>query len=597
VSANDDRFLELAGLFLEGAADADALEALDRIVRSDAGARRTLALLVDQHATLRRLHAGPESQCGADARPAGAPARPAARRPRLLSRFGLGLLGGAAAAALLVAALAWLLLGDGGGTKAPAPAPQIPSVAKTPPPPAVAPRPAFVAPERAPEPPLTRETPETAGTVALPKRPAEPPRPPTPPPAASETAPAVAQQDDVDVRPPVEAPPPAPDTEAPGSFTGLAPYDPDPSPAPASSTPTVAVVPVARIERAEGSVQLVRPGAADRMPAAEGKDIPRGAGLVTGAAGSRAVVKYPDGTRLEVGPETTIASFTQWRARGAAPGAAGGKYLLLQQGTLTADVAAQPKGIPMILGTPLADIQVLGTRLAVAAGPESTRVEVRQGAVAVMRRSDRAAVSVRAGQVVETGPSGPLAVKAIPPAVFSVVTVRFGPAGTDVPAGARLDSGDELDAGRGHGWLGSKERRRSQVSVFQDPHWVTKGREPRAFAKAPDAMHASGVSAGSPWHIETWEMPLANGRYLVSVCAGDADAAQGPHHVVVEGQPAIAAAPTAAGAFVEREDVPVTVRDGRLTVAVGGHRGAAAPNRDRPGETTLVYLVVKKVAE
>jgi ferric-dicitrate binding protein FerR (iron transport regulator) len=364
---------------------------------------------------------------------------------------------------------------------------------------------------------------------------------------------------------------------------------------PPPAAPTAAGIALARLERVEGSVFLFAAGAPGRTEASAGRDILRGQGLATGK-GSLAVVKYPDGTRLEVAEETTLDLFARWSPRRAASPAEG-KYLLLRQGMLAAEVAAQPKDAPMILGTPLADVQVLGTRFTLAAAPESTRVEVKEGRVALVRRADRAAVEVRAGQCAEAAPGAPLAAKAVLPPIASTVTVRFGPPGTAVPAGALLDSGDEFDAKRGYGWQGSKERRRSQVNVFRDHQWVTKGREPRAFARAADPTRASGVSAGSAFHAETWTMNLANGRYLVTVCAGDADAAQGPHHVTVEGQAVVVASPTAAGEYVEKQDVPVAVKDGRLTVAVGGHRSALVPNRERPGETTLVSLVIKKIAE
>src|SRR5437660_9754356 len=48
----DDRFMELASRFLEGAASAEDLEALDAILKVDERARETLAELLHQHGTL-----------------------------------------------------------------------------------------------------------------------------------------------------------------------------------------------------------------------------------------------------------------------------------------------------------------------------------------------------------------------------------------------------------------------------------------------------------------------------------------------------------------------------------------------------------------
>ncbi len=585
MGANDDRFLELAGLFLEGAAGAVELEALDRIVKGDAEARRTLAHLVDQDATLRRLHAKPTAAASAaSSRPV--PVRPAPRRRTRV-------LAGAAAAGLLGAVVAWLLLGRGGG---PEPGPVEP-------PPAVAKRGSEAPPSREPASVPPREGRSEPAAVPI----GPPETAPVAAPPAQEAPPAVVQAAPHDGAPAAEPVPDAPVDppaveEAPDAFTTHPAYPPKEAapervpPAPGPAAPTVAGISLARLERVEGEVFLLAGGGAVRVPVAAGKDLVRGSGLATGA-GSRAVATYPDGTRLDAGPETMIALISRWTPRGAAPGTEGGKYLQLRAGTLVADVAAQPKGLPMILGTPLADVQVLGTRFTLAVGPEMTRVQVDAGRVVVVRRADRAAAEVRAGQVLEVGAGGPLAAKAAPPAAKEVARVRFGPAGTAVPDGTRLDSGEAFDAKRGYGWLGAAERRRSLVGIYHDRQWVTKGREPRAFAKAADPARASGVSAGSAFHAETWEMALPSGRYLVTVCAGDAGAAQGPHHVVVEGRPAIVAAPTAAGAFAEASDVPVAVADGRLTVAVGGHRSAVAPNPGRPGETTLVSVVVRKVME
>ncbi len=586
MGANDDRFLELAGLFLEGAAGAAELEALDRIVRDDAEARRTLAHLVDQHGTLRRLHAKPAAV------PRSAPLRIV---PRRRARVVAGIVAGAAAACLLGGLVAWLLLRDPGDAGR-EPAVPVSEVVKREPEPA---------PTRKPDPVPVEQEKEEAPEAVVVEVPKPPPEPDAPILAGEKPEPVVVRAEPREEKPSPEPPPPAPVEEPaveeiPDSFTEHPGYKPPKDapaerPVPRPVAPTVAAIALAKLERAEGEVFLLAGGGAVKRPAAAGKEIVRGAGLATGADG-RAAVTYPDGTRLDLGPGSTVTIFSRWTPRGSEAGATGGKYLLLREGTLAAEVAAQPKGRPMILGTPLADVQVLGTRFTVDAGPDTTRVAVDEGRVVAVRRSDRRAAEVRAGQVLEVKDRGPLVAEAPPPPATVVATVRFGPTGTDVPENARLDSGGKFDAKRGFGWQGSAARRRSLVGLYRQRKWVTKGREPRAFAKAAGPMRASGVSAGSPYHAETWEFVLPPGRYLVTVCAGDADAAQGPHHVVIEGRPAIVATPTAAGGFAVREDVPVTVRDGRLTVAVGGHRSAVAPNPERPGETTLVYVVVKRVA-
>jgi hypothetical protein len=197
-----------------------------------------------------------------------------------------------------------------------------------------------------------------------------------------------------------------------------------------------------------------------------------------------------------------------------------------------------------------------------------------------------------------TPEAGPIKVqsatpRAVPPKAVETIVVKFGPASQQAPAGARLDSGEEYSERRGHGWLGSMTRRRVLKNIYHERKWVTEGREARSLGGS-DPLRAGCVVAGSGFHAETWQINLPNGRYLVTVCAGDPEGLQGPHHVAVEGQPVIAAAVPKAGDFAVREDVPVTVRDGRLTVVVGGHR---VETRDRPGETALNYLVIKKAVE
>jgi hypothetical protein len=107
-------------------------------------------------------------------------------------------------------------------------------------------------------------------------------------------------------------------------------------------------------------------------------------------------------------------------------------------------------------------------------------------------------------------------------------------------------------------------------------------------------LRASSVAAGWKDHTETWRFPLPNGRYLVSVCCGDADRPQGPHHVAVEGVQAVDALVTKAGEFVGVLDLPVEVRDGELTLVVGGS-GKALPEGD--SDTALNYVVVKRAPE
>jgi len=74
----------------------------------------------------------------------------------------------------------------------------------------------------------------------------------------------------------------------------------------------------------------------------------------------------------------------------------GQKELRLKQGRFSADVTPQPAGKPMLIHTPSAVLTVIGTQLEVEAGPESTRLYVREGKVRVRRVHDGVTVDVAA---------------------------------------------------------------------------------------------------------------------------------------------------------------------------------------------------------
>ncbi|MBN1676615.1 MAG: FecR domain-containing protein [Kiritimatiellae bacterium] len=76
----------------------------------------------------------------------------------------------------------------------------------------------------------------------------------------------------------------------------------------------------------------------------------------------------------------------------------GGKRVALHGGALSASVAAQPTGRPMMFITPEAEAQVLGTRLQLETAAGRTRLAVSEGSVRLTRLADRASVTVAAGQ-------------------------------------------------------------------------------------------------------------------------------------------------------------------------------------------------------
>ncbi len=316
---------------------------------------RALADLSVQHALLGRLG----RTAGADA-PERALAEPAPPRRRIAARLRAGRPEGppawawAAAAAVLVLFVGVLL--SALRPSPPAPPREARRLEGPPPPP--------------PQPP-----------VQVSRAPDPMPKPdPVPPPVEERRAPEPAP------RPPEPKPPEPP------------PLPPEPPPAQPPRGATV-VASVARVERAEGAVFHLE-GEAEKGPARAGLDLLSGQGLRTGAG--MALVRFQDGTSLELGRETAVREIAE----------RGGKFVALAHGTLTADVAKQTQ--PMVLATPNAESTVLGTKLVLTFAADATRLDVRQGRVRLARRGERGSVEVGANHFAVAAAGSPLAPRALP---------------------------------------------------------------------------------------------------------------------------------------------------------------------------------------
>lgn len=86
---------------------------------------------------------------------------------------------------------------------------------------------------------------------------------------------------------------------------------------------------------------------------------------------SAATVVFPDGTRLEVGADSIITRVSDDLAIG--------KRVELAEGILTAQVAKQPAGRPMVLVTPQSELVVLGTVFSLSSGTAVTYLETQSG--------------------------------------------------------------------------------------------------------------------------------------------------------------------------------------------------------------------------
>lgn len=208
--------------------------------------------------------------------------------------------------------------------------------------------------------------------------PAPPPSPvpdPAPPPAPRSEprpAPPPTTPDPVVAPPPPPLPPPVePPREKPAEPRGEPPT-------------RAARVAIAVLGRVQGDVLVAAPDG--RRKAAAGDSLSADDGVET-RAGS-ALIEYPDGTRLDLSAETVVERLPEKQGRRAA---------VLARGTVTATVAKQGAGRSVVLSTPHAEVTVVGTVFAVAALPDATRVEVREGRVSIKRLPDGATVEVTAG--------------------------------------------------------------------------------------------------------------------------------------------------------------------------------------------------------
>lgn len=125
----------------------------------------------------------------------------------------------------------------------------------------------------------------------------------------------------------------------------------------------------------------------------------------------------------------------------------------------------------------------------------------------------------------------------------------FAPASSAVVPGYLRDSGAPFDPAAGRGWSGTLPTRER---IGPNP----PERNTFVFSQSPQRL--------------TVEVP--NGDYLVTLSAGDAQYAQGPHRIEVNSRLVVNGVRTPAGEFLEGRE-RVEVRNGRLEVRIGGTAG------------------------
>jgi len=165
---------------------------------------------------------------------------------------------------------------------------------------------------------------------------------------------------------------------------------------------------VARLEEARGKVYLLLTDG-EKVLVTAPKGLRAGQGIETEGPQSSALLRYPDSTRIDVGPATMLRAIDE--------NAEGGKKAHVARGAVAADVSRQPEGRPMVFTTPQGNARVLGTsiRIVVDDGPKgSTRLEVKQGRVR-LTRLDGKGVDVLSGHFAVAAAGVELAAKPLTP--------------------------------------------------------------------------------------------------------------------------------------------------------------------------------------
>jgi ferric-dicitrate binding protein FerR (iron transport regulator) len=245
-----------------------------------------------------------------------------------------------------------------------------------------------------------RPVPGAPSPAEAPSVPPALPAPPSKPLPVEPAEPAAALRPEVPPPPPIDPPPSAPATPEPLKFPA--------PPEPAATRPAEPAVIIAVLERCEGDVSVT--SSAGRLPSRQNQALSAGQGLATAGARSRAVVRFPDGTRMELGEKSTLGQISDHTgARGI------GRWMELQEGTLTLDVAPQPADRAMLIASPHGEARVVGTvlRLVVEPGEKgSTRLEVLEGKVRLTRQG--AGVDVHGGFTATAAAGGELAARPLP---------------------------------------------------------------------------------------------------------------------------------------------------------------------------------------
>lgn len=162
--------------------------------------------------------------------------------------------------------------------------------------------------------------------------------------------------------------------------------------------------PIASLESVQGEVMVTNDSGTS--PARASQLLSSGHGLKTGKGSSWAVLTFVDGSRVEIGPETTIEKLAQRHPSDPGPDSFG-NYLYVTRGSLLAEVVRQPEQRPMVLACAHGEVQVQEARIRMASAvsiPATMRLEVLDG-IARFIGPDGTSLTVPPATYVVAGPN------------------------------------------------------------------------------------------------------------------------------------------------------------------------------------------------
>lgn len=155
----------------------------------------------------------------------------------------------------------------------------------------------------------------------------------------------------------------------------------------------------------------------------------------------------------------------------------GGKRLNLTKGTLVCEVAVQPQGRPMVVTTPHAEVEVLGTRFRVVAS-EETHLEVDQGSVRLLELMSGRETIVSSGEsAVAKGP------ESLSSESLSYVEI--------------METFDTADSAAANGWTGSGNRSNGMNFGWISGGLGSGGAAGGVFIRATDINYFADTSVGT----------------------------------------------------------------------------------------------------